>query len=237
MWNIFECRDALIEAGSTADLLEALSIGLRRLDAQSFSASRLFDDRPSSDSDHLTTLPTEALGEWSDRSAQRDDPVMQWLKLSHTPIYWDRDTYAQCGRDEMWLSLSRSGLSQGTGAVMHMPNGEHFLFGFDWADSRPRPLTIRHDTLAATVFLLPWLEQAERRVRAETQADQRSCPLSPRECECLRLVALGKTTWEISRILGISPHTTNKHIDSCVRKLNVSNRTHAATTAMRLGFL
>jgi LuxR family quorum-sensing system transcriptional regulator CciR len=36
--------------------------------------------------------------------------------------------------------------------------------------------------------------------------------LSRREVECLRLVARGKTDWEIARILGVSPHTARQYV-------------------------
>lgn len=36
--------------------------------------------------------------------------------------------------------------------------------------------------------------------------------LSRREVQCLRLVALGKSDWEIARILGLSPHTASQYV-------------------------
>jgi LuxR family quorum-sensing system transcriptional regulator CciR len=36
--------------------------------------------------------------------------------------------------------------------------------------------------------------------------------LSRRELQCLRLVALGKTDWEIAQILGLSPHTARQYV-------------------------
>jgi LuxR family transcriptional regulator, quorum-sensing system regulator CciR len=36
--------------------------------------------------------------------------------------------------------------------------------------------------------------------------------LSRREIQCLKLVALGKTDWEIAHILGLSPHTARQYV-------------------------
>jgi DNA-binding CsgD family transcriptional regulator len=36
--------------------------------------------------------------------------------------------------------------------------------------------------------------------------------LSRRELQCLKLVALGKTDWEIAHILGLSPHTAHQYV-------------------------
>ncbi|AQS51850.1 hypothetical protein PAEH1_10350 [Paenalcaligenes hominis] len=60
----------------------------------------------------------------------------------------------------------------------------------------------------------------------------RKRPLSPKERECLYWVALGKTSEEISRILGLSPHTVNFHIRNCFIKLNVSSRPAAIAKAL-----
>lgn len=56
-------------------------------------------------------------------------------------------------------------------------------------------------------------------------------PLSPREHDCLHLVSLGKTTEEISIVLGVSIHTVNFHLRNACDKLNAPNRSAAITNA------
>jgi DNA-binding CsgD family transcriptional regulator len=58
-----------------------------------------------------------------------------------------------------------------------------------------------------------------------------------RERECLRWCAEGKTSEEIGIILSLSTHTVNHYLISATKKLNAVNRTHAITTAIRLGLL
>ncbi len=43
----------------------------------------------------------------------------------------------------------------------------------------------------------------------------------------------GKTSFEISRILGLSEHTVNHYIAAAVRKLDATNRTHAIAKAIK----
>ncbi|MBE1576492.1 response regulator [Amycolatopsis roodepoortensis] len=62
-------------------------------------------------------------------------------------------------------------------------------------------------------------------------------PLSAREIEVLRLVARGSTNAEIGRALHISEATVKTHLLRVFGKLDVSDRTAAVTTAMRLGLL
>jgi DNA-binding NarL/FixJ family response regulator len=64
-----------------------------------------------------------------------------------------------------------------------------------------------------------------------------SSPLSAREIEVLRLVAQGDTNADIGRTLHISEATVKTHLLRVFGKLDVSDRTAAVTTAMRLGLL
>lgn len=56
--------------------------------------------------------------------------------------------------------------------------------------------------------------------------------LSDREREVLTWVADGKTAWEISRILGISDSTVNKHIAGAMRKTGSVTRAQAVAKAL-----
>ncbi|HUH89003.1 MAG TPA: helix-turn-helix transcriptional regulator [Pusillimonas sp.] len=62
-------------------------------------------------------------------------------------------------------------------------------------------------------------------------------PLSRRELECLHWASLGKTSWEIGAILGITERTINFHIQNACRKLQVRGRQAAITAAHHAGLL
>ena len=61
--------------------------------------------------------------------------------------------------------------------------------------------------------------------------------LSDREVAVLQLVAIGKANKEIARELGISEETVKGYLKSIFTKLDVSDRTHAATVAARRGII
>jgi two-component system, NarL family, response regulator len=69
---------------------------------------------------------------------------------------------------------------------------------------------------------------AERMMRAE---------LTPRELEILRMLAKGLTNKQIGKVLGISDNTVKNHVNSVIEKLEVSDRTEAATTAIQRGII
>jgi len=60
-------------------------------------------------------------------------------------------------------------------------------------------------------------------------------PLTARELEALRLVALGLTNQEIAEKLSISERTVGKHVSNILEKLHLANRTQAALYALRKG--
>jgi LuxR family quorum sensing-dependent transcriptional regulator len=61
--------------------------------------------------------------------------------------------------------------------------------------------------------------------------------LTPRERECLKWAAVGKSEWEISQILGISEHTSEKHLLNAKHKLGAVNRVQAVAEAIRRGYI
>lgn len=61
--------------------------------------------------------------------------------------------------------------------------------------------------------------------------------LTPREVDCLRWAASGKTDGEIAEILSIARWTVVTYLQNAKIKLNCSNRTSAVATALSLGII
>lgn len=62
-------------------------------------------------------------------------------------------------------------------------------------------------------------------------------PLSGREIEVLQYVASGRANKQIAWKLGVTEDTVKAHMKSIFSKLDVGDRTHAVTVAMRRGYL
>ena len=81
-----------------------------------------------------------------------------------------------------------------------------------------------------------------RRARLPAQGHPRarvaeSDPGRPRELEVLRLIVGGKSNKEIATLLDLSEGTVRTHVSNMLGKLGVSDRTQAATAALRLGIV
>ena len=61
--------------------------------------------------------------------------------------------------------------------------------------------------------------------------------LTQRELEILEMVVRGLTNKQIGHALSISENTARNHINSIIRKLDVSGRTEAATAAIQQGLV
>ncbi|MCH7726528.1 MAG: response regulator transcription factor [Planctomycetes bacterium] len=62
-------------------------------------------------------------------------------------------------------------------------------------------------------------------------------PLTNRELQVLRHVALGLSNREIGRSLGISIETVKEHVQNILRKIDVTDRTQAAVWAVKRGIV
>lgn len=78
------------------------------------------------------------------------------------------------------------------------------------------------------------LKVVEAKIEKTALDIQQNLPLTKRESEVLYWVSYGKTNWEISQILSMSPRTANKHLEQIYKKLGVDNRTSAAAISIRI---
>ena len=91
------------------------------------------------------------------------------------------------------------------------------------AGQEPEPNSIVH----------PVKEAMERRKIAANE----DAPLTNREMQVLRHLALGLSNRDIGKSLSISVETVKEHVQNILRKLQVSDRTQAAVWAVKKGFV
>lgn len=84
---------------------------------------------------------------------------------------------------------------------------------------------------------IPHLHHALSRLDAAKIPAASKGVVSSREKEVLNWLKQGKSSWEISVILGISERTVNFHVYNIMGKLGVSNRPQAVAAAARSGLI
>ena len=80
----------------------------------------------------------------------------------------------------------------------------------------------------------PLRRVAGEMAKREAPADAR-LPLTPRETQVLRHVAMGLSNKEIADSLEISVETVKEHVQNLLRKVSLADRTQAAVWAIRQG--
>ncbi len=87
-------------------------------------------------------------------------------------------------------------------------------------------------------FQVPEVDRVRQLLQAtRKRPEDRDIPLSNREMQVLRHVALGLSNLDIARSLSITVDTVKEHVQSILRKLQVSDRTQAAVWAIRHGVI
>ncbi len=129
---------------------------------------------------------------------------------------------AQLAADSLWPQLS-SALAQWLSK-----GAEH-----------PLAVTLFDKPMQASFGGEPRAGQALIRLSADARAGspkvlQAALPITRRESEVLYWLSFGKTNWEIAQILEMSPRTVTKHLEQLYKKLDVDNRTAAASISIRV---
>ena len=111
----------------------------------------------------------------------------------------------------------------------------------DIQGTMPAPPTIAIDTARRLIFsLLSATSESEILFRisidgadAQVAVLRKLYSVTVREAEVLLWVAQGKSNRDIGEILGLSPRTVNKHLETIYQKLGVENRASAAIAAVK----
>ena len=81
------------------------------------------------------------------------------------------------------------------------------------------------------------LLKTRTRMRRKPILGDTECPLTARELQVLKHVAMGLSNREIGKSLGISVETVKEHVQNILRKLDVNDRTQAAVWAVKKGMV
>jgi DNA-binding CsgD family transcriptional regulator len=124
----------------------------------------------------------------------------------------------------------RQGYTCGSRPLSPAKNGSMFCFSGPSMECNRR-------SEAILKLVIPHLHQALSHLFNKKQPTSNSVVISVREKEVLNWLQQGKTSWDVSVILGISERTVNYHVYNIMQKLGVTNRLQAIAIAAHTGLI
>lgn len=168
------------------------------------------------------------------------DPTIRYLPHADSGYAWrstlkffEGNTHFQKMR-KMLDDAKKFGLKQGYVFPVHSRQGliGNMTIGGEELELTPVEITLFDQV--AKVMLLSLLDLSGMS-RVEPLAQPTD--VTQRELEVLSYLADGLTSQEISKVLKISSHTVDWHMNSIQEKLHARNRQHAVALAFRLGLV
>ncbi|CAB3764507.1 Transcriptional activator protein LasR [Paraburkholderia humisilvae] len=187
----------------------------------------------------ISNYPREWRSKYDSDNYINIDPIMDHCEHRLVPLIWSDIVYRSYRQQEFMEEARGFGLVTGISFPNHWKHGDVGVLSFasragaDFtsASQHFEPLTIAQGALTAA-FMHDVMERLLNK-----QENVLRAPLTTRELECLKWIAIGKTTWEISSILGISEHGVLYHVRNIMLKFDAQTRHVAVLKAMACGLL
>ena len=222
--------DRLSAAEDLAGFSDAMSVTAAALDLSCFAYLGLPRQRHGKPR-LITTYPEEWTSHYLRSRYERIDPVITQALQSPEPFQWGVGLPSPFGSPEQQRLLdeaSQFGIRTGFTVPIHDGRGPIAALTFA-ADQREASFELCINSHARVLQLMAIYFHAHVRRKLTDEHRIGEVPLSPREFECLKWAARGKSSWEIGLILGISRHTVTSYLDSAKEKLGVRTIVQAAT--------
>lgn len=180
------------------------------------------------------SFPDQWLEIYLNKKYYKIDPIFKSNFSNFKTQYWP-NTYKINAPPSELLSLSVDcGLRDGyTSGAKNLKGTEGSLFSICCKSSVARKSVEFHRRVEVILtHVIPHLHQALYRLTNQSIKKNRN-PLSTKEIEVLNWIKQGKTSWDISRILGISERTVNFHAANIMQKLDAVSRPQAIANAFQ----
>ena len=229
----FDCVERLTRATALPDVAAELLRAGEALGFDNFCISGLpSPGEPLEPYVVLCGWPTAWMERYNTKGFVHSDPVVRLIRQTTMPFAWSEavfdpdDTQAAQVMEE----AVEFGLVQGLAVPIHTPQCLQATVTFGG-----RHMELSSDERAALHLIAIYAHGHARSLLKPGRVAEipQGHGLSPREAECLRWAAAGKTTWEISVILGLSQRTIEEYLGNAALKLGAVNRVQAVAEALR----
>jgi DNA-binding CsgD family transcriptional regulator len=164
----------------------------------------------------------------------RIDPFLKRSSVDLTPFAWHEFRQEQPNNQEIVDFINRCksyDMLDGYVVPTHSPTGTMGMVSY------MGPLSLDFQSYAQLSQLALYYSAAIRRVYEASFPTMPEVALTPRQLECVKWIALGKSDWEVASILGLSEATINRHVELAKERLGVRTRMQVVVEAFRTGQL
>lgn len=184
----------------------------------------------------LTTYPARWLEEIFEHRLYLEDPVHAACIKTPSGLSWDRigEFIAPSPQQIAILEKGRAhGLKAGFTMPIRMSDEPDAVFTVARAGDRE---VTGDEALAARLIGTVAFDRG-RTILGVDRPVYEPVSLSPRQIDCIALVAQGKSDWEIGQILNLSRDTVHEYVEAARRRYGVRRRTQLVLRAVRDGHL
>ncbi|OYY92078.1 MAG: hypothetical protein B7Y45_00900 [Sphingomonas sp. 28-66-16] len=228
--NLFIDQSRHIECDE--DLRDLMSSFTREIGFDHFSLYR-FDSVDPAEPIRITDYPSGWVEQVIKNRYYVDDPV--YVASRRALVGFRRDQLCDyleltTRHNKIIADAVKSGLGDWFAVPAHLAQESSGLATFIVRAGRPLPL----EQLPMAQLAGTFGYEAARRLRRHNgpNAPRGPVPLTPRQVDCLLLIARGKTDWEIGTILGLAEDTVGKYIEDARRRYDVSRRSQLIVRAV-----
>ncbi len=181
------------------------------------------------------SFPREWLEVYAEKGYLSGDVTVIENFKTYKVQHWDLTRLKLYNQNEGLIALCldcdmNSCYSHGSRLSVTGKNGSMFCF-------TGANIELNKRTEAILEFITPHLHLALSHLYSNKQLEWNKGAVSQREKEVLDWLKQGKSSWDISVILGISERTVNYHVYNIMQKLGATNRPQAVAVATRLGLI
>lgn len=165
-----------------------------------------------------------------------NDPIIKHCYESHFPLFWHQDIYNSEDQKVMYNRGKSYGLGSGVVFPIHGPHGEFGMMSF--ATNRRASKRLKTDIIKVIPLLSVFVNYVfELSKNFNESLLTNNVSLTPKEREIINWYTAGKTSWEISKILGCVESTVNFHLSNIRNKFDASSTQLAVVRALRIGLI
>jgi LuxR family quorum-sensing system transcriptional regulator CciR len=228
-------------ASTLPEISDVLSQATREFDFDYFALVQRVSSRLAIGPVQLSDYPPEWIELLSATDYYVHDPVLLACEKSVAPFSWDAipTMFNLSKHQKGYMANARAvGLDFGYTVPIHVPGSASGLCSFVTTGGRALP----QDSLPAAQYLACFAFEAARRLVSDSPEgkDHKPAPLTKltqRQLDCVVLAARGKSSWVSGKLLGLSPDTVHKYLESAKRRYGVSSRTELVVRALYDGQL